>query len=442
LPEISILHVRAMRILLDNGGYHLGNLGDNALLLVACSRFKKLWPEAELFAITHDGERLRRLVPYAVPVESADRQAWFRQLAVLGELRKIIPWRVAGSLRRFEIALRSRFPRAYLACRRLLSSRETDELSRAQAFLALVESVDVVALTGGGYITDSFSEHALCALELILLAKGQGKTTCALGQGLGPISDRTLRYAAERAFKSCDVVAMRESVFGPRLFSALHGDPEKVIVTGDDAIEPAFERRPGRLGERIGVNIRLAAYAGSMSENCAALRTVIRDFASRMNRSIEIVPIALSVDLPDAQSTSDMLGLNAQSMPADPGMDEVLERVAACRIVITGSYHAGVFALSQGASVVALVCSDYYHYKFSGLRHQFGDGIRVIDLRLRGWAESLPAAIEDTWSGADSCRAESLAAAEHQVAQGKRAYELVRKHVEQSATLARPSHNP
>jgi polysaccharide pyruvyl transferase WcaK-like protein len=49
-------------------------------------------------------------------------------------------------------------------------------------------------------------------------------------------------------------------------------------------------------------------------------------------------------------------------------------------VVVAGSYHAAVFALSQGIPVVALVKSPYYVNKMVGLGDQFGAGCEIVRL--------------------------------------------------------------
>jgi hypothetical protein len=58
--------------------------------------------------------------------------------------------------------------------------------------------------------------------------------------------------------------------------------------------------------------------------------------------------------------------------------DLLLARAGDCCLVVTGSYHAAMFAPSQGVSVVALAGSPHYRLKFRGsagqlLRHGDSD---------------------------------------------------------------------
>ena len=64
--------------------------------------------------------------------------------------------------------------------------------------------------------------------------------------------------------------------------------------------------------------------------------------------------------------------------PTEPA--EVMREISKCRLVITGSYHAGVFALAMGIPVIALIASEYYVDKFYGLQMQFGNGLEMVDL--------------------------------------------------------------
>ena len=102
----------------------------------------------------------------------------------------------------------------------------------------------------------------------------------------------------------------------------------------------------------------------------------------------------------------------------------VIRRVGECRVVVTGSYHAGVFALSQGIPVVGLSRSDYYTDKFLGLADQFGSGCRLVPLD-EPLDEALPARIIELWREAEALRPDLLAAASRQVEEGREAYALL-----------------
>jgi colanic acid/amylovoran biosynthesis protein len=104
---------------------------------------------------------------------------------------------------------------------------------------------------------------------------------------------------------------------------------------------------------------------------------------------------------------------------------DVIHRTSACRLVVTGSYHAGVFALAQGIPVVAIAASNYYRDKFLGLADPFGGGCRVLMTQEPQFASQLDQAIEGTWKQAPALRPDLLRAAEAQIAAAQAAYRQV-----------------
>lgn len=52
-----------MRILIDQSGYDLLNLGDVAMLQGCVARLRQQWPTAEILVIAHAPDRLRRYCP-------------------------------------------------------------------------------------------------------------------------------------------------------------------------------------------------------------------------------------------------------------------------------------------------------------------------------------------------------------------------------------------
>ena len=109
-------------------------------------------------------------------------------------------------------------------------------------------------------------------------------------------------------------------------------------------------------------------------------------------------------------------------MPTFATPADVVRQIGRCRSVVTGSYHAGVFALSQGIPIVAVTKSSYYDQKFAGLADQFGAGCHVVDLRVPGWPERLRSLVVAAHADADATRDQLLDAASHQVEQGRAAY--------------------
>ena len=117
---------------------------------------------------------------------------------------------------------------------------------------------------------------------------------------------------------------------------------------------------------------------------------------------------------------------------------KVIQQVGRCRIVVTGAYHAAVFAMSQGIPVVGLSASEDYTAKFLGLEDQFGLGCETVPLDEPEASERLAAALERTWPLAEQVRFPMQEAARRQIALSLSAYERVRQDLKFDGN--KPSH--
>ena len=91
-------------------------------------------------------------------------------------------------------------------------------------------------------------------------------------------------------------------------------------------------------------------------------------------------------------------------------------------MVVTGSYHGGVFALSQGIPVVALSRSDYYDAKFHGLADMFGTGCSVLRTDDPCFESALEDALNESWAQAPALRPILLKSAGAQKRSSREAY--------------------
>jgi colanic acid/amylovoran biosynthesis protein len=110
-----------------------------------------------------------------------------------------------------------------------------------------------------------------------------------------------------------------------------------------------------------------------------------------------------------------------RSVEIDPTPAGIARAVSQCRLVVTGSYHAGVFALSQGIPVVALAGAPYYQSKFLGLKEQFDVGCSVVDLS-KDFQQPLRAALSTSYQNAFGWREPLLTAARRQIDESRALY--------------------
>jgi hypothetical protein len=200
------------------------------------------------------------------------------------------------------------------------------------------------------------------------------------------------------------------------------------MTTGDDAIEIAYRLRRDSFGEGLGVNLRIADYSGVDKSLLEPLCQVLRD-ATRAYR-VPVVPLPIS-HVPgeaDVETMRYLIDVDDDSfgdgLPLE-ALDAIIRQVQKCRLVITGSYHAGVFALANGIPTIGLARSTYYIDKFMGLSAMFGPGCETVLLEKRDFAQHLKGAIARLWNAAESFKPLLLANAARQIELGYEAYNRI-----------------
>jgi colanic acid/amylovoran biosynthesis protein len=248
------------------------------------------------------------------------------------------------------------------------------------------------------------------------------------GQGLGPLRNPKLRKQASAVLPQVDFIALREGRAGIPLLAELGVSPDRVVVTGDDAIEVAWRSAPARLGSGLGINLRRATYAAVDDAMVEHLGRRVRHAASTLGARLVAVPMSRYPEEDDALTIEAVMQGNGRADGNGRGAEQLadaLQRVQSCRMIVTGSYHAAVFCLSQGVPAVCLSNSSYYDDKFAGLAEQFGTGAETVRLNSPSWDAEFDAAVQRAWKTAEEVRPALLAAAETQVEAGWRAYRRV-----------------
>jgi len=414
-----------VRILLEPNAHHHLNAGDAAMLQVAFRRLRELCPEATIQVITDAPDRLERLCPGAVPVPAAGRRIWFGDRYFGDRLHRGLPAWTATALDRVEDGMRRRWPaaaRAVIEAKGVLKRSPPREL---RDFLDAARHSDALVVGGAGAITDPFAPLALTVLELVHGAAERGIPVALFGQGIGPIEDRELWLRASEGLPRASLIALREGRAGPGILRAMTVPEDRIEVTGDDAVELAHAHgHEAARGSAIGLSVRVARYSGLDVDSLGPAVEAVTTLAGR--RRVQLVPIPISAvaNEADAAVIERLTGSAAAftGMPAPRQPVDLMERIVRCRIVVTGSYHAGVFALAAGIPTVGLVGSPYYADKFHGLAHQFGRGCAVVDLGDPDGAGRVASAVDELWDAAEDLRGPLLEAAGAQVEVGRAAY--------------------
>jgi colanic acid/amylovoran biosynthesis protein len=424
-----------MQIFIVPGAPDCSNLGDLAMLQVAIGRLHTLWPDATLRVLTRHPATLCECCPGVEPVPWNGCKHWLRI--------RSLPRRLFPEVR---AERRNAWPLSPTRCWRLGLLCWPGRLEPAREFAAALFNSDLAILAGCGLVADAFARQALQVLNILAVAQRCGIPTALLSQGIGPITSAALLRRAGEVLPQARRILLREQRRSLSLVRRL-SVPESIIrVTGDDTVELAFRARRADSGRHIGVNLRRASYAALDAAVFPIVRRELSKLANRHETTLLGLPILCGGKSPDARVVAELFaGLpcagdagTALHTPA-----EVVRRIADCRIVVTGSYHAGVFALSQGIPVVALAGSAYYQDKFLGLAGQFGAGCRVLPTSGPEFARQLEQAAAELWEQSPALRAPLWRAAEEQIQASRTAYsDLPGALLPPQSSATKPQPNP
>ena len=414
------------RIRVENNSRHHLNVGDVAMLQVAVNRLREVFPEAQITVPSSAPDRLSGLCP-GVRVLDAGHMPGFSPSILPLSLPFV--WRLQKDVgSRLDYRL-SGFRPAWRMLAEVFRTASPGQRTAIGDYLNELDAADLVVGPGGGYFNDTFASGTHSIFMALLLASGSGKAVGLVGQGLGPVTDRALIRLGRTLFPRLSFLGLREGRASLKVAETMGADLSRTCVTGDDAIELAYENRQETLGSKIGFNFRLANYSETTREEADTVRDAVSISSTRCDAAVVPVPISRQPWEDDLESFQKLFpagtaGSGIASIPITPAA--TIRIVSDCRVVVTSSYHAGVFALSQGIPVLAVAKSQYYIDKFQGLGDQFGRGVRIVSVNKFDTAVMV-ASIEELWHGAPGMRAELLTAARAQIEKGREFYRSLRR---------------
>ncbi|MEC3918651.1 polysaccharide pyruvyl transferase family protein [Nocardia sp. CDC160] len=410
-----------VRVLVDNGEYWLRNRGDIAMMVMTVERLRDRWPQARIGMLTDEPRILRGVLPQAEPVVAHSGGRWGSggfagMLDAQAGIHLIGPaalrWRAVTEV-----------PKHYLRGVKNWARREVHQIATGESEseltgmpdlppvpTALAES-DLVIAQGGGYMTDVDLYQAHRTLNLLEAAQRQGIPNVMIGQGLGPMRDAELLRRCAEVLPGVDLIALREGLRGPKLLAELGVPEDKILVTGDDAVEFAYRLRRPEIGTDLGLCLRISDYSKVTDSARDTLGAVVRREAAQLDTAL--APLIISeYDDEDRRHTLPLLAGAARTRPvisrAGTAQD-VARQVSRCRVLVTSAYHLAVFALSQGIPAVAVTASQYYDDKFYGLADMFDTdtgaaGLRIVHLDVDNLDAELTRAIRQLWESAPELR--------------------------------------
>jgi len=386
------------RVLVDQSGYDLLNLGDVAMLQACVRRLSRIWPDAEVAVLCHDPGLLAEHCPDALPVRLTRREPPGSRTLRRLYLGSAQAWKILG-------------PYVVRPGRPGSADRSPHTWREGLAW------ADVVVASGGGYLADTWWWHGAGVLSVLAAAQRSGRPTAMFGQGLGPLTHRPTRRQARSVLPRLDVLGLRGGAGGEPLARSLGVARRVLTVTGDDALELVDPAAPCP-EPLIGVNLRVTPYAGVTDGAAAAVGATLRACARRRGAGLLGLPVSLAPGADDADALRRSLDVPGAAsglvVPEVRSPADLAAAAARCRVVVTGSYHAAVFALARGVPTVALSGSAYYDAKLGDLRALFPQLTWVVPVGRADTTELLTAAVDAAWDVEEAVRADGRTRARHQ----------------------------
>lgn len=414
---------------LNEGEAEYKNMGDVAMLQATVGRLLALWPDAVIEVLTDSPSNLARYCPGAKALPRAGCACWVESRILPGRYQHLLPKWASSRLGALTRVIGLRWPSLleFLIHRRL-SLRGGNERDDFNYFMQALHSADLLAVCGSGGFADSCQKWNLSVLGTMEAAVRRGIPVVMLGQGMGPLSDPIVLSRAKEVLPEVALITLRGSRGGLELLESIGVPAQNVVTTGDEAIELAHTARVQQPGSGIGINLRVAFYSGVETHITEEASSTLQQFARRHRAALVPIPIAFH------ESANDHLTIRRLLKGFDDGSDGglshdtplmLIKQVARCRIVVTGAYHAAVFALAQGIPVVCMTNSDYYLAKFQGLVDLFGVGCTIVSLGEPDLSARLTTAMGNAWSSAEAVRPSLLRSALLQIRESQAAYDRI-----------------
>ena len=175
------------------------------------------------------------------------------------------------------------------------------------SFRKQLTGADLIVVTGMGGFNDAFGEHACSLLDELEAVSQAGIPIVAFGQGIGPITDPAL--LAKASGSACPV----------QIDKSARRPHRTAVSTGRSGFPRTGFTLPGMMplnshisagggsGDLIGINLRLAGYAGTGKDIVDKLCPSLRLAAQSLNSFLVPVPISFHDEDSDAETLGKLL---------------------------------------------------------------------------------------------------------------------------------------
>jgi len=386
-PRSDALAVRKIG-LVDHIGF--GNLGDDATQAAVMKHIRNRWPNAEivLFSMNPADSRFRHgVAAYLIRAEFGHRSegngigASPAQNKLKDTLRRVpLLYRLLQTIKTLTI----RAPR-----------RIFDEISFLRASFRLVKPFDLLIISGGGQLLDSWGgpwRFPYTVFKWTLLAKLSRAKCYVLNVGAGPLDSSLGKWFVRGALGLADYVSFRDSDSRDLIQKVGFAGKSQVSADCVYALSPSTALTNGTGHQKPLVGLSPMAYCDPRlywKKDQAVYERYIRDIASfgrwlRQNHyRLTLFSTEISFDSHAIEEVQALLGSANGDLPHMvkrediAGIDELLSAMRPMDYVVTSRFHGVVFAHLLNKPVLALSP----HPKVSSLMNDLGLTKYCVDIR-------------------------------------------------------------
>lgn len=241
---------------------------------------------------------------------------------------------------------------------------------------------------GGSLLQDVTSSQSLWYyLWVMRIARKKGAAVCMYANGIGPLHGRN-RLRAARSIEKAELITLRDSASLEEMRN-MGVQRTDIAVTADPAL--ALERKTGSaqmVFRKAGVptdgkilGISLLGWSDCDREFHKKMAACIDYAAQKYNLIPVFIPMKKQVDNRTAMKIADVMKSQSYCLEDEYGVDEVMDVVGRCELLIGMRLHALIYAAASGVPVVGLA----YDPKVTGFMEYIGQdricGIKNLDVK-------------------------------------------------------------
>lgn len=377
--------MKKSRNILVAGGYGYTNLGDEAQCEATLELLTKRYPQYQIINLTPDVNHSKDMHPkffhdYASRVAIFNQRMSFNIFDLSTKIYRL--WRIpVFILKSIWIFLNSYLVK-YDLPPLLLNPRSIK-------FLQQLKEARLFYFCGGGFLTGQTLSRLWDGILICLLCNIFKTPVVMSGQTIGIWSGIYNELFAKWAFKSVNVITVRDEEFSLKDLEKIGIKGEHCFATHDDALHsPKSEKRQIDCDNYITLNFHYWGMKGKQKEiYIDKINKIVNYIIDNTNYNIVFIPMTQT----DTDSFDDYLKKypNDRIKVYEFNLDfrKIRRVIADSKMCITMKHHPIIFAMGEDVPTISLAFSDYYIHKNVGALAQYGQEKFSVNLEDNNYYE-------------------------------------------------------